>query len=325
MTDHTGASILVVEDDPAVGRLARRLLEKSGFSCTQATSAAEALDLVARDAPDLVLTDVSMPGASGIALLNALSPLQPDVASVVMTGSGDPDVGYRALSAGAYGYVQKPFSSNELLVTINGALRRRTVALANRADRAELERDLDDSRLELIERLARAVESRDSETGAHVDRMSILASRIARMLGWDDADAERLRVASTVHDIGKVGLPDSILLKAGPLTATEREQMEAHCENGRALLAGGKSELLQLAETIAWTHHERVDGSGYPRGISGDAILPAARIAAVADVFDALTSARPYRAALDVEDALAIMREDAGLDELVVRALERLI
>jgi putative two-component system response regulator len=332
MTDYSGATVLVVDDEPAARRLATRLLVRHGFRCMEAATAEEALELLAESTPDLVLTDVNLPGPSGITLLNALSPLQPQVAAVVVSGSGSPDTAYRALNAGAFGYVRKPFDDHELLVALDAALRRRALAIDDRAARDELEERialqthaLEESRLEAIERLARTVELRDGGTGAHVDRMSALAYRLARVLGWSGDDAETLRIACALHDVGKVGVPDGILLKEGSLTSAERERIEQHCEVGRAILAGAKSELLQLAEVVAWTHHERVDGSGYPRGLSGDEIPLAGRIAAVADVYDALTSDRPYRRAFSPAESLEIVRHDAGLDAAVVAALERVV
>lgn len=332
MTDYSGTSILVVDDEPAARRLATRLLLQHGFRCAEAATAEEALEALARDTPDLVLTDVNLPGPSGISLVNALSPLQPEVASVVVSGSESPDTAYRALNAGAFGFVRKPFDDDELLVALETALRRRALAIEDRAAREELEQRvaeqtqaLEESRLEAIERLARAVELRDGSTGAHVDRMSALAYRLARVLGWSGDDAGKLRVASVLHDVGKVGIPDSILLKRGRLTAVERDRVEQHCDTGRALLAGATSELLQLAEVVAWTHHERVDGNGYPRGLVGEEIPLAGRIAAVADVYDALTSERPYRPAFSRAAALAIVEADRGLDATVVAALKHVV
>jgi putative two-component system response regulator len=332
MTDYTGTVVLGVDDEPAARRLAVRLLAPHGFECIEAETAEEALDLLIEAAPHIVLTDVNLPGPSGITLVNALSPLQPNVAAVVVSGSESPDTAERALSAGAFGYLRKPFDDDDLLVALDVALRRRAVAIDERAARVELEervaqqaQALEESRLEAIERLARAVEARDGGTGAHVDRMSALAYRLARALGWSGSDADQLRVACVLHDVGKVSIPDTILLKQGTLTAAERERVEMHCETGRAILAGAKSELLELAEVVAWTHHERVDGSGYPRGLSGDEIPLAGRIAAVADVYDALTSDRPYRRAYSPQDALAIIADDAGLDPQVVAALQQVV
>jgi putative two-component system response regulator len=311
-------SILIVDDEPAVRHFLSEGLARAGFRCMEAATAADALDAVMDGAPDIVLTDVGLPDGSGIALVDALMPLTPPVAAVVLTGSEDPEIPFVAVDAGAFGFIRKPFDIDDLLIVLAGALRRRDLAIEDHARHEQL---LDDYRFETVDRLARVIESRDSATAAHVGRMSSLAYEIARALGWTEAAARSLRVASALHDVGKVGIPDRILRKNGPLTPAERQQMETHPDIGRAILSGATSDLLRLAETVAWTHHERVDGGGYPRGLVGTAIPPAGRIAAVADVFDALTSDQPYRAAIGGDEALALMRDDAGLDQEIVRAL----
>jgi putative two-component system response regulator len=330
MTPASDVSILVVDDEPAVRRLAADLLRECGYRCSEAGSESDALAAVEIDAPDLVLTDVTMPGGSGLSLVRVLRERHPDIATVMVTARNDPEVAAAALDGGAYGYVIKPFETNELVIAVAGALRRRTLENENRAHRDRLEvlvgrrtRELDESRAEAVERLARAVESRDAETGSHIERMSGLVYRLAVALGWDAAGAETLRLASVLHDVGKVGIPDEILLKKGPLSADERRIIEAHAPIGHGILAGADSELLRLADTVAWTHHERYDGSGYPRALAGDEIPLVGRIAAVADVFDALTSDRPYRAALPVGEALALIETERGrgFDPEVVDAL----
>jgi PAS domain S-box-containing protein len=184
---------------------------------------------------------------------------------------------------------------------------RRTMARLGQA-----KADLEASRAETIRRLTRAVEHRDDETGAHVERMSRYCGLIARELGLSPALCDVIATASPMHDVGKIAVPDAILYKPGPLTDDERATMQLHAEEGYRILAGSGAELLEMAATIALSHHERVDGTGYPRGLRGDAIPLAGRIAAVADVFDALTSDRPYRAALSLDETLAIMRDGRG-------------
>jgi putative two-component system response regulator len=332
MNEFAGVGILVVDDELPARRLAARVLTQHGFSCTEASSEAEALESVACDTPQLVLTDVTMPGGSGISLVRALRASNPDVAAVMVTGRDDPEVAHAALDSGAYGYVIKPFEANELLIAVHGALKRRSLTLENRAQRDRLEelvrrrtQDLDESRAETVERLARAVESRDAGTGMHIERMSRLAFRLALALGWAEIEAETLRLATVLHDVGKVGISDEILLKNGSLTAEERCVIETHASIGHGILAGAKSELLRLADVVAWTHHERFDGTGYPRGLGAEQIPIAGRIAAVADVFDALTSDRLYRPALSTLDALEMIRTDPGFDPAVVAALEELV
>lgn len=179
----------------------------------------------------------------------------------------------------------------------------------------------------VLEHLARAGPFRGEETAEHVERMSRTCALIARELGWDQPDCERLRAAAALHDVGKVDIPDAVLRKPGQLDATERKLMERHPEIGHEILSGSQDETLQLAATIALSHHERVDGRGYPRGLAGDEIPLAGRIAAVADVFDALTHERIYRAAFAPADALAEIRAGRGtqFDEQVLDAFERVL
>jgi putative two-component system response regulator len=325
-----GAAILVVDDEPPIRRLTVRLLADAGYRCAEAGGEAEALAKVDGDPPDLVLTDVTMPGGSGISLVRTLRERHPDVAAVMLTARDDPEVAEAALDGGAYGYVVKPFGRNELVIAVAGALKRRALALENRMHRERLEElvrqrthELAESRSETVERLARAVESRDSDTGSHIERMSGLAAELARALGWAEAEAETLRLAALLHDVGKVGIPDGVLNKHGRLDEDERQLIETHAAVGHAILAGARSELLRLADVVTWTHHERFDGSGYPRGLVGEEIPLAGRIAAVADVYDALTSNRAYRPALGERAALALITAGRGreFDPNVVDAL----
>jgi putative two-component system response regulator len=323
-------SILIVDDEPPIRRCAAEILRERGYRCSEAAGKAEALLAIANDPPDVVLTDVTMPGGSGLELLHVLNEHHPDLAAVMVTAHDEPALVDAALDGGAYGYIVKPFEPNDLVIAVAGALNRRELALENRAHHERLSNlvqertnELDESRAETVERLARAVESRDSDTGSHIARMSGLARQLALALGWDEQQAETFRLASVLHDVGKVGISDKVLLKPGKLDHDERRQIEAHAGIGHAILAGARSELLLLADDIAWTHHERFDGSGYPRGLSGDEIPLAGRIAAVADVYDALTSDRPYRPAFGEREALNLITDGRGtkFDPDVVDAL----
>ena len=316
---HAGATLLVVDDEQSSRRLVTTVLSRSGYRCVEAANASEALAAVDSAPPDLVVTDVTMPGGSGLALVRSLRARHPDVAAVMVTGHAEQAVVDEALDAGVYGYLTKPFDVNALLITVDAALRRRANVREGRARREELEelvrqrtQELEESRAETIERLARAVDSRDSDTGEHIDRMSRVARSLAIGLGWSDAAAETLRLACVLHDVGKVGIPDNVLLKRGPLDEEERLLMETHTGIGHGILAGAHSELLRLADEVAWTHHERFDGNGYPRGLSGDEIPLPGRIAAVADVYDAVRSDRPYRPAFTKDEALELMVAGRG-------------
>lgn len=326
--------ILVVDDEEPIRRLIVRLLEQPGYACTMAADAPSARKRLHEGRPfDLMLCDVTMPGESGLELVQEALRAYPEMAAIMVTGHDDTELAETALAIGAYGYVTKPFHANELLISVANALRRRTLELESRAHRDSLERtvaarttelretvgDLERSQVELhryqeetIRRLAAAAELRDPETGRHIDRMSRSCGLLAERLGLDPAHAELLRVAAPMHDVGKIAIPDSILLKQGPLTLAERTVMEQHTTIGHEILAGSDAELLQLAAQLALTHHERYDGDGYPRRLEGEEIPIEGRIAAVADVFDALTMNRVYRSAFPVGEAIALMRQGSG-------------
>jgi cyclic di-GMP phosphodiesterase len=301
MTDR----VLCIEDDRQVRELIHRVLDSAGHECVSAATADEARALLRDEQFSAVLCDINLPDSSGLELLRELRERHPDVATVMVTGRDDPTIADRALDLGAYGYVTKPFAPNKLLIDLSTALRRRQA-------RHESEIALREAHMETLRRLSRAVEYHDGETGAHIERVGEHAAAIARARGLDEQEIELLRRAAPLHDIGKIGVPTALLHKQGPLTGAERSELQQHTETGRELLAGSGNELLELAATIAWTHHERWDGAGYPRGLAGEQIPLAGRIVAVADVFDAITSDRPYRAALSVDDALAIIAAQRG-------------
>jgi putative two-component system response regulator len=325
--------ILIVDDEEPVRRLLSRLLERNGYSCATAQDAAEATAALEVDNFDLLLTDMSMPGDSGLDLIRTSSELYPDLATVMVTGLDDREIANEALAMGAYGYIIKPFESNEILISVTNALRRRSLEIENRGQQTRLEQmvkertaelwnairhlettqeSLRQSREETVKRLSIAAEFRDDETGRHIQRMSRYCALLAREMGADSERGETIRMASQMHDVGKLGIPDNILRKPGPLTPDERKIMQRHCEIGWRILSGSKSELLDVAATIALSHHERIDGAGYPGGLSGNEIPFEGRVAAIADVFDALTTDRIYRTALPLGRALEIMRDGRG-------------
>ena len=336
--DHTlagGGYVLVVDDEPQVQQLIARILERHGFRCELAASAEEARKLLESKANNfqLMLCDVNMPGESGLELLSSTLASHPEVAALMVTGADDPEMAESAIELGAFGYLTKPFRPNELMINIVNALHRRRLELENRAHRAMLENAVEArtaalseavSRLqrseqelrthqeETVKRLSSMAELRDLETGRHLERMSSYCALISERFDFDRERIELMRIASPMHDVGKIGIPDNILLKPSTLTPEEREVMQQHTEIGYRILSGSDAELLTLAAVLAWTHHERFDGSGYPRGLSGEEIPIEGRIAAVADVFDALTSDRIYRPAFNVEEAVSMMRDQRG-------------
>lgn len=244
----------------------------------------------------------------------------------MVTGTDDVRTAEIALGFGAYGYIVKPFRGVELLINASNALRRRTLELAHRdyTDRLEqrlLERtaslssaigELESSRVEMLQRLSMAVEARDRVTAEHMDGMIKIVERFARKQGYSAADANSLASASAMHDVGKIGVSDQVLLKPGPLTESERHIMESHTEIGYRMLHGSSNPLLQLGAEIARSHHERWDGTGYPNAIANDAIPASARIVQIVDVFSAITTDRPYRVALPIETALREISDGSG-------------
>lgn len=327
-------SILVVDDEEAVQKLLIRVLKRGGYgSVRTASSSEEAREVLANETVDLILTDVQMPGGSGLELLTHVHQVMPHVATILVTVADDTDLADKALALGAYGYIIKPFRTNEVLIGISNALRRRKLELENQSHREHLEetvklrtadlwqainkleladKDIRASRTETISRLAIAAEFRDEETGRHVARMSRYCEVLARAASADEELCYSIREAASLHDVGKIGIPDSILLKPMSLLPEERSVMQKHTEIGHRILSGSQSPLLTLAAEIALTHHERVDGMGYPNGLAGESIPLPGRIAAIADVFDALTTNRVYRRAYPLGVAVEMMKKESG-------------
>jgi putative two-component system response regulator len=325
--------ILIVDDEEQIRTLLGRLLGAHGYVCLTAESAAAGRRVLEEAPVALVLSDVNMPGESGLDFTREVLRHYPDTAVVMVTGMDDRRYAEVAIELGAYGYVLKPFKPNELIINVGNALRRRTLEIENRSHRERLEQTVLDRtaalretiarlesseselrrlREETIRRLSWAAEFRNQETGEHIVRMSLYCSLLARLAGLDSARAELIRIASPMHDVGKIGIPDRILLKPGRLTEDERRVMEGHAEMGHRILAGSGVELLDLAATMALTHHERIDGAGYPGRLVGEEIPIEGRICAVADVFDALTSDRVYRKAFQPEEARMVMLDARG-------------
>ena len=325
--------ILIVDDEDQIRTLLARLLGAHGYECVTAESAAAARRTLKELPIALVLSDVNMPGESGIDFTREVLAQYPDTAVVMVTGMDDRRYADIAIELGAYGYILKPFKPNELIINVGNALRRRTLEIENRSHRVQLEQtvlertsalrdtisqlessdaELRRLREETIRRLSWAAEFRNQETGEHIVRMSLYCNLLAKLAGLDSDAAEMVRIAAPMHDVGKIGIPDRILLKPGRLTDDERRVMEAHTEMGHRILAGSEVELLDLAAVMALTHHERIDGTGYPGRLTGDAIPIEGRICAVADVFDALTSDRVYRQAFQPDEARAMMVEGRG-------------
>jgi putative two-component system response regulator len=315
--------ILVVDDTESHVILLRKILKGAGYlSVATTTNPEEAVALYKEFQPDLLVLDLHMSPIGGFEILDQLKAVEPEdsyVPALMMTALNDPDVLVRALERGARDFLNKPFERFEALTRIRNMLEVRLLHQRVRDQNRVLEdnvtartREIRETRLEVIRRLGRAAEYRDNETGMHIIRMSLAASILGRAVGLTVEQCELLLNASPMHDIGKIGIPDRILLKPGPLDADEWAIMKKHPTIGAELLSGGGSELMQMAETIAHCHHEKFDGTGYPRGLEGEQIPLAARIVAVCDVFDALLSKRPYKAPWTVDAALAELDKRAG-------------
>lgn len=330
----TTASILVVDDEKLIQDLLIRILQRGSYRNVKVASSTErASKLLETEHFDLILTDILMPGTSGIELLSYVHQSHPDIATLMISGANDERLAEKALSLGAYGYIIKPFRPNEVLIGVKNALRRQSLELENRTYRGQLEAKVElrtedlsqalaklqlaekgvrSARTETIKRLAIAGEFRDEDTGRHVMRMSRFCEILALAVGVDDEFAESIREAGSLHDLGKIAIPDHILLKPGPLSAEERSVMETHAAIGHRMLSGSESPLLELAAEIALTHHEKLDGTGYPEGLAGESIPLSGRVAAIADVFDALTTDRVYRPAFPLAKAADMMKKDSG-------------
>ena len=321
--DLTRARILLVDDEQANLVLLRRVLASRGYRhFAETTDPLEALPLYEEYRPDLICLDLHMSPLDGFGVLEQLKPRIPHggyLPIVMLTSDSSVAAKRRALALGATDFVLKPFDADEVVLRIHNLLVPRFMHLELAGYNAVLEvkvrertRALEDSRVEVLERLARAAEYRDDETGQHARRVGVTAGRLAERLGVPAAEVELIVRAAPLHDIGKIGVPDSILLKRGPLEPHEFEVMKRHASIGAELLSRGRTKLMRLAADIAHHHHERWNGGGYPAGLRGEEIPLEARLVTLADVFDALTHTRPYRPAWSIEAALVELTGHAG-------------
>jgi putative two-component system response regulator len=335
--DQTWARILIVDDQAPNVILLQRMLEQWGYEHVTATTESAAVpDLCAATPPDLILLDLQMPAPDGFELMEMLSPLTqsiPNIPVLVLTADATQATRQRALASGANDFLSKPLEPIEVRLRIGNLLETRRLQLELFSRNQDLEaavqertRDLEMARLELLERLALAAEYRDDNTQEHAQRVGRTAALLAAAVGMDETEVEVLRRAAPLHDIGKIGIPDQILLKHTQLTEEEFELMKAHTRIGAEILSGSNFPILRQAELIALSHHEAWDGTGYPERIAGEDIPLVGRIVAVADVFDALVHERPYKAAWPVERAVAEIEGLAGVqfDPLVTHAFATL-
>ncbi|SCA57196.1 Response regulator receiver modulated metal dependent phosphohydrolase [Candidatus Terasakiella magnetica] len=315
--------ILVVDDKPVNVLLLEQLLEEEGFdNVISTTDSREVVGLYQSKQIDMILLDIRMPYMDGIEVMGALKEVVGDddyLPILVLTAQTDIETHKNALAAGARDFLTKPFQPWEVFQRIRNLLETRVFYNNQRvrADVLETEvqkrtKELHETQLEVVRRLGRAGEYRDNETGAHVVRMSKSCKLLALKAGLGEAFAELILQASPMHDVGKIGIPDNILLKPARLSDEERHVMNKHVEIGMDIIGSFDSEMLSMAREIAASHHEKWDGSGYPNQLSGEDIPISGRIAAICDVFDALTSERPYKEAWSTENALSFLQENAA-------------
>ena len=321
------ATLLIVEDDPLVRQSMAFFLENIGYHVLQAQNGQEGLALFIEKNPDLMILDLQMPGMSGIELLAAIKSDLPSIPTIVVSGTGSRDDVIATLKLGAWDYLTKPIEDMAVLEhAVTQALGKARLITENKRYQlhleekvsqrtAELERreqDLKMTLISIVDVVASMVEQRDPYTAGHERRVTSLALAIARQLELDEERYEGLGLAATIHDLGKVAIPSEILSKPGKLTSIEYQLIQTHAQAGYDILSRGTAEFPWPIKTIVHQHHERIDGSGYPLGLSGQDLLIESRILAVADVVEAMASHRPYRPSLGIEVALAEITRGQG-------------
>jgi len=326
--------ILIVDDEPGIVKLLAEILRPEGYSCFGCQSGQEALHMMINQEFDVVLCDVHMPGMSGLELLRLVREKHPRMASVMITGEGDVRVGVQAMKGGADDYLLKPLCLEAVLISVNQVLERKKLEAELENYRLHLEEMVEQRTAQLrraklwieqtydetLQALAGALDLRDNETAGHSERVTAYAVEIAIAMGCSKEQLNTIARAALLHDIGKIGIPDAILMKPAPLTDVERAVMETHVAVGYSLL--NRIAFLVGAAEIVLTHHERFDGTGYPQGLLGTGIPLGARIFAVADTLDALSSDRPYRQATTFSIAREEITQQSGkqFDPAVVSA-----
>jgi putative nucleotidyltransferase with HDIG domain len=316
--------VLVVDDEEAIREVVSTLLEAQGYACTTCVNGRMALEKFRQDTYDLVLSDIVMPEMDGLKLLAELRAADPDVPVIMVTAMHDISIALEAIRAGAYDYILKPFEKDQLYLSVRRALEHRRLVVENQRYQSDLERlvaertqqlsialqDLEQSYDYTLEALGGALDAKDAETEGHCQRVTAFTVTIAKAMRVDKPLLRHIARGAFLHDIGKMGIPDHILRKPGPLTPSEREIMRRHCEIGYAVLE--RIPFLKEVAEIVLSHQEFYDGTGYPRGLKGEQIPLGARIFAIADTLDAMISDRPYRKAAPISAAREEIRRYSG-------------
>ncbi|MCB1156838.1 MAG: response regulator [Leptospiraceae bacterium] len=329
--------ILIVDDTPFNVLLLEELLIASGYTNILTTTDPQTvLELHKKHHFDVILLDIRMPVMDGFDVMRALKIVhrKDTLPVIVITAQDDKETRHRALEFGAQDFVVKPFDTLEILYRLKNFLQLRILFNEHKKRSEILEekvqertKELQETRLEIVRKLGRAAEYRDNETGMHVVRMSKMSALLTETLGFEPYFVSLILQASPMHDVGKIGISDNILLKPGKLTDEEFKIMKTHAYIGYEILSGHDSDLLQLAASIAYHHHEKWDGSGYPRGLKAEEIPIEGRIIAICDVFDALISVRPYKKAWTVEKTMSYINDSSGkhFDPELVKAFNSIL